>query len=213
MLLYKNATEAYQQTLENIHLYGIKFDNTKAIFNHGFYIQNPMDNEITDYVRGWKKSYAEAEWQWYLSKDPSILEIGKRAPIWKQHQDSLGMVNSNYGAQMNRNNQFNYVLSRIALKQETRHAWLTIYDAKDHEHSPFTNNGFKKDTPCTISLGFQYYNNCLNMTVLMRSNDIHFGFCNDQYCFSKIFEMVCKNTGLEMGTYYHWAANMHLYIP
>jgi thymidylate synthase len=46
----------------------------------------------------------------------------------------------------------------------------------------------------------------------MRSNDIWFGFCNDQYCFSKIHELVCLETGLDIGEYYHYAANMHLYL-
>lgn len=212
MLRYENANEAYQKTLNIIINSGVRFDSTLAVFNHGFYIENPLDNQITDINRNWKKTYAEAEWAWYLSKNPSISEISKRATIWKRHQDSSGMVNSNYGAQLDRSNQFDYMLSRITSKQDTRHAWLTIYDAKDAKNSPFTNNGFEKDTPCTISVGFQYYNNTLNMSVLMRSNDIKFGFCNDQYCFSKLFEMVCKSTGLKMGTYYHWAANLHLYL-
>lgn len=43
------------------------------------------------------------------------------------------------------------------------------------------------------------------------SNDIYFGFCNDQYCFSKLQKMVAKEVGLKIGTYYHFAVNLHLY--
>ena len=49
------------------------------------------------------------------------------------------------------------------------------------------------------------------MCVVMRSNDLWYGFCNDQYCFSKLQELVSKRTEYEMGTYYHFAHNLHLY--
>jgi len=49
------------------------------------------------------------------------------------------------------------------------------------------------------------------MCVTMRSNDLWFGFCIDQYCFSKLQELVSERTGYEIGTYYHFAHNLHLY--
>ena len=55
------------------------------------------------------------------------------------------------------------------------------------------------------------------MCVVMRSNDLWYGFCNDQYCFSRMQEMVCNELNteipadIELGTYYHFAHNMHLY--
>jgi thymidylate synthase len=211
-LIYKNANQAFEETLNLITTKGEIFENTLALFNHGFLIENPLDNKITNEYRAWNENYADFEYDWYNSKNPSAIEISKRAKIWKNHMDSLGNVNSNYGAQLNRNYQLDNIIDQIKRKPSTRHAWLTIYDAKDIKDSPFTNNGFEKDTPCTLNIGFQYYNNKLNMTVLMRSNDIWFGFCNDQYCFSKIFQEVCEKTNLEMGSYYHFSSNIHLYL-
>jgi thymidylate synthase len=49
------------------------------------------------------------------------------------------------------------------------------------------------------------------MTVLMRSNDLWYGFCNDQYCFSRLQQMVSNELNIEIGTYYHFAQNLHLY--
>lgn len=211
-LIYENANEAFENTLHKINKEGKEFQNTLTLFNHGFIIKNPSDNLITNKDRKWSKKYAEFEYDWYKSKNPSAIKISERAKIWKNHMDSLGNVNSNYGAQLSRNYQFENIIDQIKRKPYSRHAWLTIYDAKDIKKSPFTNNGYEKDTPCTLNIGFQYYNNKLNMTVLMRSNDIWFGFCNDQYCFSKIFEDVCKETNMEIGEYYHFSANMHLYL-
>ena len=53
--------------------------------------------------------------------------------------------------------------------------------------------------------------NKLNMSVVMRSNDLWFGFCNDQYQFSMLQEMISKRLNIETGVYYHFAHNMHLY--
>jgi len=49
------------------------------------------------------------------------------------------------------------------------------------------------------------------MCVVMRSNDLWYGFCNDQYCFSKLMELVSKRIGIEIGYYYHFVQNFHLY--
>ena len=45
----------------------------------------------------------------------------------------------------------------------------------------------------------------------MRSNDLWFGFCNDQYCFSQLQQLVADETDYEIGTYFHFAHNLHLY--
>ena len=49
------------------------------------------------------------------------------------------------------------------------------------------------------------------MCVTMRSNDLWFGFCNDQYQFSKLQEMIAEEIKVDVGTYYHFVHNMHLY--
>ena len=47
--------------------------------------------------------------------------------------------------------------------------------------------------------------------VLESSNDIWYGFCNDQYCFSSLQALVAHEIGKEIGEYYHFAHNLHLY--
>ena len=49
------------------------------------------------------------------------------------------------------------------------------------------------------------------MAVLMRSNDLWYGFCNDQFCFSNLQADIAYLLDIEIGTYYHFAHNMHLY--
>ena len=67
------------------------------------------------------------------------------------------------------------------------------------------------DTPCTLNIVFNITNNKLNMSVQMRSNDLWYGFCNDQYCFSKLQELVATTLHKEVGWYHHFVNNLHLY--
>lgn len=208
ILSYRNAQEAFENTYLRICLTGEDFSNTKALFNHGFYIEKPLENLIQTDFRKWNHDYAEFEWQWYLSANPNAEEISKRAPIWKNHMDENGNVRSNYGWQWVRGSQLDYVIDKlyasIIQKNDTRQAVISIYDGKEISEYAY-------DTPCTLSIHFQIIDKKLCMTVNMRSNDLWFGFCNDQYCFSKLQEMVAETLEIKVGWYYHFSSNMHLY--
>ena len=205
---FKNANEAYEYLLDRILLEGQDFDDTKALFNVGFTMENPMDNHIINTERNWSLKYAKAEWQWYLSGDRNIAKLGdlygKVPEIWKRMANEDGDVNSNYGWQWQRQNQLDHVVNLLKYNPDTRQAAISIYDCKDYKE--YTN-----DTPCTYAVQFTMVHGRLDMCVTMRSNDLWFGFCNDQYCFSRLQEMVSKRLNIEPGVYYHFAHNMHLY--
>ena len=207
---FKNANEAFRYYKDYIKDFGCQFDDTQAMFNIGFYINNPMDNLIKDEDRNWKWDYAEAEWQWYLSGDRNIKKLGelygKVPEIWKRMADRDGNVNSNYGWQWQRDNQLDNIIAMLKTNPRTRQAAISIYDAKEINYGHYTH-----DTPCTYAVQFTIQAQHLNMCVTMRSNDLWYGFCNDQYCFSKLQELVATETGLLIGSYYHFAHNLHLY--
>ena len=205
---FRNADRAYNYFLNEIICEGVNFGDTKALFNVGFTLSNPLENYIFNKERNWKPDYAEAEWQWYLSGDPNIKKLGelygKIPPIWERMADSKGNVMSNYGWQMYRNDQLDYVVAKLKHEKDTRHAAISIYDCKEHK-------SYSKDTPCTYAIQFTIIDNRLNMAVLMRSNDLWYGFCNDQYCFSMIQKLVADRLDIKVGEYYHYAHNLHLY--
>ena len=95
---FKNADEAYKYFFREIIKNGIAFDDTKALFNVGFTIQQPLNNRIYNkgsiVPRNWNPEYAEAEWQWYLTGDPRISTLGeiygKVPEIWKRMADIRG---------------------------------------------------------------------------------------------------------------------------
>ena len=201
---FKKAQEAFEFFHKEIIEKGNILDNTKFLQNIGFYIDEPMDNLILTDFRKWKSSYAEYEWQWYLSGNRSVAEIKKIAKIWDTMHKGDNIVNSNYGYQWNRNGQLDFVINELISKPTSRRAVISIYDGKEHE------NHFK-DTPCTLNIVFNITHGKLNMSVLMRSNDLWYGFCNDQYCFSMLQKLVSDKLGIKVGWYYHFANNLHLY--
>tara|TARA_R110000737_G_scaffold17251_1_gene34757 strand:- start:153 stop:797 length:645 start_codon:yes stop_codon:yes gene_type:complete len=205
---FRNANEAYEYLHDKIIQEGVKFGDTKALFNVGFYITNPKDRKIINKERKWNEEYAEAEWEWYLTGNPNIKALGeiygKVPEIWKRMADDHGRVNSNYGYQWERNDQFERVITLLKNHPDTRQACISIYDGKEM-------GDYIYDTPCTYAIQFTIVNNRLDMCVTMRSNDLWYGFCNDQYQFSMLQEMVSKRLKIDTGAYYHFAHNMHLY--
>lgn len=205
---FKNANEAYEYYHDRILQHGIPFGDTKALFNIGFYLNNPNDKMITNKERKWSLDYAEAEWQWYLSGDSNVKKLGeiygKIPAIWQKMADSSGEVNSNYGWQWMRNAQLTHVINKLRDYPDTRQAAISIYDAKEIAK-------YHHDTPCTYAVQFSIIDDLLCMSVYMRSNDLWYGFCNDQYQFANLQELVASMLGIETGWYYHHAHNLHLY--
>jgi len=206
--VFRNANEAYEYLHDQILQNGVSFGDTKALFNVGFYITDPKDRKIINRERKWSEEYAEAEWQWYKSGDRNIKKLGeiygKVPEIWKRMADPFGQVNSNYGWQWQRNAQLDMIVEMLKHNKDTRQACISIYDGKEISDYAF-------DTPCTYAVQFTIVHGRLDMCVTMRSNDLWYGFCNDQYQFSKLQEMVSERLEIETGVYYHFAHNMHLY--
>ena len=207
---FQTASDAFHDLYWRIVRDGVDFAGTKALFNVGFEIEVPNANAILDrkVKRNWSYTYADAEWQWYLSGDPNIKKLGelygKVPAIWKRMADVNGNVNSNYGWQWQRDQQLDYVIGLLRTQPETRQAAISIYDGKEiHKYD--------HDTPCTYAVQFTVLDDKLNMSVVMRSNDLWYGFCNDQYQFSNLQLLVAYETGYDVGTYYHFAHNLHLY--
>lgn len=205
-LVFSNAQEAFEDMYDRIMLTGAKTNiGTRAIYNIGFSIINPMDNSINTPWRKWSPKYAEREWNWYLSQNRSVEEIKKHAPIWDKMHGGDNLVMSNYGWQWGRNNQLAKVIEQLREDPDTRRAWISIYDGKEKDF-------YQHDTPCTLAVGFDTTENLfLNMCVVMRSCDLIYGFCNDQYCFSKLQEMVAGHLNLSVGLYFHFAHDLHIY--
>ncbi len=172
--------------------------------------------ELSPYVRfqnfksrNLKLSYIKSEFLWYLKGDKYDTSIVEKAKMWKELVNSDGSINSNYGAYIFTNGQFDSVVKTLLDDKDSRRGSIMIL-SDSHLLSE------TKDVPCTYALNFRIRDDKLNMTVRMRSQDCVFGMANDAPAFSFIQEMMLnvlkqKYTDLVCGNYHHSADSFHVY--
>jgi len=202
---FKNADEAFTHYLNGLVGEGAEpFRDTQALFNECFTVLNPLDNKITCPAREWSQTYADREWEWYLSGDRDASGIAKYAPMWHNMMDVAGQVWSNYGWWWQHRNQYEVMIHKLTQDTATRQAIMVHF-------SPTFYSSMMKDVPCNLVLNFYIVEGFLNLTIFARSIDLWFGFCNDQYQFSKLMEKVGKEISKPVGTMTYMITNFHLY--
>lgn len=202
---YPTPTSAFENLFYYVIDKGEDFASTKAIFNASFTIQDPSDKVITTSRRKFNQDYAEYEWDWYLKGDRDAKEIGERAKIWNQMMiPGSTEVNSNYGYFWNYNNQLAKVIDELKRNKETRRAIVVHYILHEIDQ-------YKYDTPCNDVLNFYIKDDKLHLSVFARSIDLVFGFCNDQYTFAKLMDLVSIKTGYPVGQMHWFITNLHIY--
>ena len=159
-------------------------------------------------------AYAKREWLWYLGADPKDTSICEYATAWKKLQQEDGTFYSNYGQYLfnrdgDRPSQFEYIIRTLKDDPQSRRASMVLLKA---EHLFPANT----DTVCTYAINFFIDQGYLNMTVMMRSNDVIWGFTNDAFCFWNLYQFVysvlkVSMTDLKTGLYTHVANSMHVY--
>jgi thymidylate synthase len=204
-MLYKNATDAFELLFSDINANGESFAGTKAKFNVSFTLQDVSNKTVTTPQRKFNEDYAEYEWNWYLKGDRDASEIAERAKIWKQMMvEGTTEVNSNYGYFWKKNYQLSRVIQELKTNKETRRAIVVHYDITELDR-------YKHDTPCNDVLNFYIKDDKLHLTVFARSIDLVFGFCNDQYTFAKLMEMVAFQLDIPVGEMTWMITNLHIY--
>lgn len=197
---YTSAQAAFEDLYRQINHCDESENGTKRFLNVGFYLTDPMKNLIQTPWRRWSAQYAAEEWRWYQTGDRSAAQIGNHAKRWLEIADHEGNVNSNYGYIWRP--QLLRIVHELRSNSDSRKASIRLYDEKTI---------LSKDTICTYAINFKVIGGQLDMSVVMRSNDLWFGFCNDQYCFSLLQEQLAVELGLPIGKYYHFAQDLHLY--
>jgi thymidylate synthase len=203
--VYFNAESAFENLFKYIMAQGIDRSGTKTVFDVSIKLQLPNENIITTPWRNWSESYAKLEYDWYKTGNPDPTIVAERAKIWKNITDPVtGTVNSNYGAAWLKNDQLAKVKQMLKDDPLTRRAIVLHYDIAEIDN-------YKLDTPCNISCNFYILNDQLYLTVFARSIDLVFGFCNDQYCFSRLLSDTADDLGIPIGTMTYFITNLHIY--
>ncbi len=207
---YKNLQEAFlglSRELISANEVNSRGSKQKEVLFSKITIDDPTDIDIKVPARKFSVTYAVAEWLWYLSANPNVVNIGKLANIWNVISDDNMSVESNYGTYILP--QWSWVKNELIEDNDSRRATIVI-------NQPYHKIKNKKDYPCTQYVQFFIRDKKLHMSVNMRSNDLIFGFCNDVFTFCLFQQLMLndlRHSGLdvELGTYNHFAGSMHVY--
>ena len=101
--------------------------------------------------------------------------------------------------------QLDHVIRKLQADPDTRQAAVTLWDPiKDNFHT-------SKDYPCNNMLYFSQRDGKLNLTVVIRSNDLVWGTPYNMIQFSHLQALIAGSLELEIGTYTTMCNNLHVY--
>lgn len=203
MVKFQRAEDAFEFYFKCIMMQGEERSGTKVLFNQLIRLQFPDQNQITTPWRRWKEDYAAKEYEWYKT-GVRTTDMVAEAAIWERMKDKDGLVYSNYGYFWNMNGQLQKMITLLKTDPLTRRAIISHYDINEIDR-------YVMDTPCNVILNFYIHNSQLHLTVFARSIDLVYGFCNDQYCFSRLQSDIADELKIPVGFMNYMITNLHIY--
>ena len=98
--------------------------------------------------------------------------------------------------------QWDHTISKLKRTPNTRHAGMFCWDIPCHE---------RDFVPCTYGFHFQYIEDKLCLTTMMRSQDALKGWYLDCFLYSHLLMMMSAELETEIGTYSVFQNNFHVY--
>jgi thymidylate synthase len=246
MKTYNNINEAYLATLEDVYFNYEYRSSPRGLpirekTDYVFRVLQPSDAPIvTKDVERNKviADYTHKEMVLYNSGTNSAEEYGKASKFWNTIANPDGTVNSAYGhliwkKKSNGNNWFEHwqdpkeegryrgirdegmrtpwewAKHSLIADKDTRQAFLR-FSLPEHQ---WVGN---KDQTCTMHANFLIRDDKLNLSVVMRSNDLVLGLVYDAPWFMSLIDRMVdelKDTypTLAKGTYTHTVHSLHIY--
>lgn len=208
-IIAETADELFEKVITELEQHTI--DDEKVayeIVNANLELKDPTNNTMCKCSRKMPMRYAIGELLWYNSKRNDWKSIEPFSKFWQKVSDDGITVNSNYGYCIHKKygfDQWEIVKELLKNSPNTRHAVIHIKEARNLIENP------TKDVNCTIALQFILRNNKLDLITTMRSNDVHLGLPYDLFNFTCMQIQMAMELGVEIGTYYHNAASLHMY--
>lgn len=218
-------TEAYLWLIQYLYNQGI----TKAprnqpishIQNCLFCVKKPGDI-FTHPARPFQKKYINKELELYTSGTLNATDFSEASKFWLTLANPDNTINSNYGYRVFYKQIKNMFNDGTQFKNQWDFAKQQLIDDKDTRQALIFVSGqdiqFKgnKDFICTLNYMFNIENDKLNLTVIRRSQDCHFGICYDYIFEYLLMEKMVKELSsvyplLSVGSYTLFINNVHMY--
>lgn len=156
--------------------------------------------------------YTNAEFDLYARGIDSVVSFARHAPFWLPLANRDGTVNSAYGKivwydrtyDQGTMTPWQWAKETLLSDRSTRQAVLLFAQPRHFIRGV-------RDLVCTCHGWFAERCNKLNLTVVMRSNDVVRGFVYDVPWFCRLLQTMAAEIGSTVGTYTHLAHSLHLY--
>lgn len=214
-LKYRNATDAYLNVLNHLIKSGndvpSRLGNTKEL-STVITLRNPL--EVVPFVYGRRANHFGmlAESLWVMSDIDEVEMISPWNSRLGDFSDDGKTLYGAYGPRITSPingsfDQLNEVINTFARDGlDSRQAVISILQPQDAGE-------VTKDFPCNNEVMFKVRDGKLNMTVMNRSNDIHWGLFGVNFPqFALLQNYVARRIGVDMGVQTHVSDSLHLYM-
>lgn len=192
--------------------------NIRECMNVFMQLNNPFSNlfKSNDKLVTLQTGYLKKELSLYLSGSFTADHFAKASRFWDTIKNPDDTINSAYGylifSKPNEHGytQFDWAVKSLQQDKDSRQA-IMHFNSTEHQRDGI------RDFPCTLTATFHIRDNKLNMTTVMRSNDIRKGLQYDLPFFTMLQRLVqlrlvtTTYPTLEMGTYSHLSQSLHIY--
>jgi len=205
-------TDVFHELLQSGQTVRPRHFSTVEITAASFTLLDPRNRCIYNTARKWSLPLALGELSWHLSGSRIAEEIAYYAPAWSSFADMTGRISGScYGSKIfgsrspDESSQWSRAKGLLRTDQDTRRAMLIFADSQT-QFDPAC-----LDAACATSLQFLIRRGKLDAVVCMRSNDAVWGLPYDVFLFTFLQEVMALELGVDLGSYHHFAASLHLY--
>lgn len=174
-------------------------------------IEEPWHHCILVPSRRWNPWLALSEALWILAGRNDVAALKPYNSNINDYSDDGSTLYGAYGARIY--DQIDPLVERLRKDPNDRRAVLSIWNnTLSHEYHQPDLTAETKDPPCNNMVYFKLRDNKLHMTVICRSNDIHWGlFAVNIPTFGILQEYIAARLGVGIGHQTHVSNSLHVY--
>lgn len=202
-----NPAEVYRHQLDDLLNHGeaveVRGRQTLELLNVVTHITNPLARCALTPGRRWNPWLALSEALWVLAGHDDVAALAPYNKHIVDYSDDGLYLYGAYGPRIA--DQIAPLLGRLRADSADRRGVLQIWTAQDLTADV-------KDPPCNTELLFKLRGGVLHMTVVCRSNDLHWGLhAVNLPVFSILQEYLAARLGVGLGTQTHLSQSLHIY--
>lgn len=184
---------------------------TLELMNVMTVVEEPWHHCILLPARRWNPWLALSEALWILAGRNDVAALAPYNSRISDFSDDGVSLYGAYGARMVR--QIDPLIERLRWDSSDRRAVLQIWNAYvNFDGFPDDLNADTKDPPCNNLVYFKLRQNELHMTVICRSNDIHWGlYAVNLPTFGLLQEYIAARLHVLIGSQTHLSNSLHVY--